>query len=503
MRNYNKIVWLVFGLVAVTLFCAGLALRLDHDEAQFIASGYMIANQDLHPILDFVYYHQPLYSYIYALIFQFSSGSLLLVARVFCGLSVLFSLLLILNHLLRKVKGSNYTVWDKLVFPTGLLLSIGLTSGLLRGFTAWNHAFPSFLLLASYLILLKSNRHFIPQKILLAGFLFALAVALRASLAPMVLPLFGGLFFYSIAFSQRLKLAAYFVLGCLIGSIPVFSFMLLDFDAFYFNIIQFHTDFDEQYLFDQGRASELPERLALAWKYLMGTNNLYLILSIILISILFFVKRKKDSANEASFSIWFSISVFAMSVVSALTKNVTFHQYYYLPLMLIAILGVEMYPRLTRDSRRIVAFGTLAFGIALLIDGSSSYKRMVRALENDASFFALQSAEEGSYIREQAGEGFILTLSPIFPLEGGNNIYPEFVTSPFAYRTRDYIPEEYRKLYSVVGEKDLDSFMKDKEPCAVYTGWESKHDMGLEDWAQRNGFEPKETLLGKTLWLKP
>jgi len=503
LRNYNKIVWLVFGLTSITLFCAGLALRLDHDEAQFIASGHMIASQNRHPILDFVYYHQPLYSYVYALIFQLSSDYLLLLARAFCGISVLLSLRLIVSHLLHNVKNSSFALWDQLIFPIGLLLSLGLTSGILRGFTAWNHAFPSFLLLASHLILLKNHRHYIPQKIVLSGFLFALAVALRASLAPMVIPLFGALFFYSLPFSKRLRLASHFVIGCLIGSIPVFSFMLTDFDAFYFNIIQFHTDFDEQYLFDQGRASELPERLGLAWKYLMGTNNLYMILSIVLISVLLIARRKKSSTGDTAFRYWFSFSVFAMSIVSALTKNVTFHQYYYLPLMLVAILGTELYPLLTRDARRIAAFGALGFGIALLIDGSSSYKRMVRALESDDSFFALQSAEEGSFIYEEAGSGAILTLSPIFPLEGGNSIYPEFVTSPFAYRTRDYIPEKYRKQYHVIGEPDLDTFLKDKTPCAVYTGWEKKHDKGIEDWACRNGFECTETPMGKKLWLKP
>lgn len=503
LRNYSSLIWLIFGLVAALLFAVGLSRPIDHDEAQFIASGKVLAQHNWHPILDYVYYHQPFYSYVYAFLFQITSSPLLLTVRVFCAISTVLTLRLLVKHYQHVLKKAVYNHWDKVAFPIALLVSLSMTTGLSKGLTTWNHAFPTFLLVASYLILLRNHRHYIPHRIVLAGMFFALAVAMRASLAPMVLPLFLSILFYDLAIGKKLRLAGSFIVGCLIGSLPVFVFMVLDFDAFYFNIVQFHTDFDEAYLIHEGRAKSFPGRLRLARQFMLETNNLNFVLVAVAAAVAFLFAKVADKARENRFRLWFALAMFLMSVLSALTKNVTFSQYYYLPLLLLAVLTIELYPFIKKGPRKLVVLTALVLATILVMDGSSSYKRFVRAVENDAPFYVFQVTNEGNFIHQQAGDGSVLTLAPIFVLEGGNHIYPEFVTSPFAFRTRDFVPEEYRNKYQVIGAADLDTYMSDKDPCAVYTGWERHVDDPLTEWAAKNGFTPVETPLGKQLWLKP
>lgn len=503
MRNYSPFVWLVFGLLSALLIALGLAMPIDHDEAQFIASGMMLAREQLHPILDYVYYHQPAYSYLYAFLFQLFSDPVLLIVRVFCGISSVLTLRLLLRHYFKRLKKEPYSHLNKVLFPIGFMVALAMTNGFAKGLVSWNHGFPSFLLLSAYLILLRNHRRYVPQKIGWAGVLFAFSVALRASLAPMVLPLFLGLFFYDLDWNKRLRLAGSFFVGCLIGSVPVFTFMALDTDAFFFNIVEFHTDYDEAYLASEGRAADLPERLRLAQHYLLQTNNLYFVVVALSVTLGFLIKRRKEQTSQTRFRRVFALLVFFMSILSAITKNVTFPQYYYLPMLLLAVLAIELYPLLQTKARKPVVVFSLFLAAALVIDGSSGYKRLVRAIEKDAPFMVFQSQQEGAFIRKHAGEGKVLTLSPIFPLEGGNSIYPEFVTSPFAFRTRDFVPKALRLQYNVIGEGDLDRYMKDKSPCAVYSGWERKPDRAIDNWAERNGFSRISTPMGKKLWIRP
>ena len=70
--------------LVVGLLLLGLNMRrgLNHDEHQFVAGATLVARNSLLPYRDFPYFHVPLLSLIYALLFQ-SWDRLLLTARVF------------------------------------------------------------------------------------------------------------------------------------------------------------------------------------------------------------------------------------------------------------------------------------------------------------------------------------------------------------------------------------------------------------------------------------
>src|SRR5947209_5849539 len=59
--------------VGLLQFAHAMQLPLDHDENQFVASGWLIAHAGLLPYRDFPYFHLPYLSLVYALVFQFTT----------------------------------------------------------------------------------------------------------------------------------------------------------------------------------------------------------------------------------------------------------------------------------------------------------------------------------------------------------------------------------------------------------------------------------------------
>ena len=82
----------------------------------------------------------------------------------------------------------------------------------------------------------------------------------------------------------------------------------------------------------------------------------------------------------------------------------------------------------------------------------------------------------GMDIKSLLGEGKILTLAPIIPLEGGLEIYEAFTTGPFTWRTAFLLSEEKREEYGVISHLDLDGYLENNPPDAILVGFESKND---------------------------
>ncbi len=80
-------------------------------------------------------------------------------------------------------------------------------------------------------------------------------------------------------------------------------------------------------------------------------------------------------------------------------------------------------------------------------------------------------------ISERIGEKtkspkLILTLAPLFALEGGCNIYTEFSAGPFAYRIADYLSPSDRDITRTAGPETLGALLEESPPSAVILGLE-------------------------------
>jgi hypothetical protein len=91
----------------------------------------------------------------------------------------------------------------------------------------------------------------------------------------------------------------------------------------------------------------------------------------------------------------------------------------------------------------------------------------------------------------------VLTLGPLYALEGGGEIYPE-LANPFTYRVADRLSAEERALTHTAGVTSLKEVVQDRPPSAVLVGVEPSYVSFLED-SLRRGIPsdwPRETYGG-------
>jgi hypothetical protein len=94
--------------------------------------------------------------------------------------------------------------------------------------------------------------------------------------------------------------------------------------------------------------------------------------------------------------------------------------------------------------------------------------------------------QEGLAVARTAGNGRVLTLAPIFPLEGGADVYPELATGPFAWRVGPYVEESVEARVKTWDPDNLDRMLSDRPPALVLVGWEKDLDVPLLGYAKEH-----------------
>lgn len=79
----------------------------------------------------------------------------------------------------------------------------------------------------------------------------------------------------------------------------------------------------------------------------------------------------------------------------------------------------------------------------------------------------------------------VLTLGPLYPLEGGCDIYPELSSGSIVYRIADRMTPQERQITHTVGPGTLDEMAKDRPPAAVIVGVEPPRFRFLEEPLRR------------------
>ena len=100
--------------------------------------------------------------------------------------------------------------------------------------------------------------------------------------------------------------------------------------------------------------------------------------------------------------------------------------------------------------------------------------------------------------------GQVLTLSPIYPLEGEAQIYAEFATGPFGWRVAPLVGKAQRQQFHLVAPIDLDEFLATDPPRGILVGLDND-DLAEEApfvvYARQHGYVPVDLPDEGTLWL--
>ena len=469
-----------FGLVLAFLFLSAMGRNLNHDEHQFIAPAAALAYDGLQPYRDFPLFHLPNLVFLYAALFRVFDHPFL-VARIFSVLCAFATAILIFREAPRRI--------------AGLAAVILLVLDPLFSFTtgrAWNH--DSTALLVALAIVFQVNaarRDSIPHAIA-SAICGGLAAGTRLTCAPILIPLWLSIWFLPTPLRRRTIIASIYVGTATAALAPSLYYLFAHTDAFLFGNFEFPRlpllDPENERI----RKTINPLRKLRFFFKEVALPSLPLFLAYIALT----VRRRVDFTFPTALIV--GILPFALAGCFAPSRYQYQHFFIVIPLL---VLGVVYGMPTTRASPRWAQNGLV---VSTLIC-SASYIYNIR---NSPAFgwrddwFPTRVARVAAQIRAHSPRGPILTLAPIYPLESGLKTYPEFATSPFAWKVARFVAPERRTRFHVVAAEDLAALLAARPPGAILTGVDDRTlEKPLVDFSVAHRFVPIGLGKERILWM--
>ncbi|MBV1897448.1 MAG: hypothetical protein KUG70_13375 [Rhodobacteraceae bacterium] len=496
---------LISGVIALVLFVMLAALYgrmmgfgLRRDEMLFVTPAELLGQWQLYQ--DFFYNHVP-YSAWYFRGFHlvFEDVGLLAAARF----GVFFAWLLLLSGLGWVTFRISKSWIVALFFVVALLTCEPLLAQ--AGMAATNNLLPlPFAVLGLGLFIVETMKDQ-PNRfvLIIAGVCLSIAVGMKVSAVVFIPPVVIGAFLLPLhkPFSHRaLKVALPMFVGGILGALPLFWLLISEPQLFLAHILKFHTGPHVAYwqanaAGEPGIAMGLVGKLQLAYGSWLSGAGLVMIITLFYLVWVSVADKKSGDVVQPGYlgQILVVLGVLVLTAGMSLVPTPGFQQYYIQPLVCIPILCALYYRRLPRDHRHKVVpiFGA---GLAvLLLLGLPRLGPGLANLAQPAEFTTSKIARGGAALRQAvvsrgAPEGPVATLFPIYPVEAGLPVYPEFATGPFAYRIADFTDPSLAENYTMVGEDELKALFDATPPSAFLLGYDSVLEAPFLQYAQANGY---------------
>jgi hypothetical protein len=523
----------LFAGLALLLPAVALVKPPDHDEQMYVAAAALLSRGAGLPYRDFPFFQMPILELAYAALFRLADH-LLLAARLLnaalavAGLAVLFALVW------RRFRAAGpYAALAAGAATVALVVGNGpvtFATGL-----AWNHDLPVLLTLLAMGLFPGagppdsggSRRFGRTARLVAAGAALGLAIGARLAFAPAVLPFLLAALLPGADGRQAagwaapgLRRAGALAAGVVLGLAPVLGLAVLAPRAFLFDNFTYHLR-NAAYWQAAGQtvAMTLPGKLAYLGDVLRGQPACLALLGayggFAIPALVAVVRRGQIGAHGDLLQ---AATLAPCLLAGALVPTPTWYQYFYAPVPFLALaaalgLGALREPAI-RVPGRGARWGLLALGLAAvpaLINGAQVYSGYLRdgAVLQPAGWVPMQAHRVGEEIRQlldargTPGAGRrVLTLAPLYPLEGGLAIYPALAAGPFAWRVAPLLPAGERQAFAVVGAADLETLVGRDPPAAVLTGAEGGLEDALTGYAQAHGYRPVRLSTGLTLWMR-
>jgi hypothetical protein len=510
----------VFGTaVAVVVFAHALQKPLDHDEHQFVASATLVAREGLIPYRDFPYFHLPYLSYLYAPVVLFNEHLLASMRAVSATAALGIALLVWLRAhaalatlpALLRAGGAAACVLALVTNPLFLY-----TAG-----RAWNHDVALLAALAAALAVGSIPTAKRPIRAALVGGLsIGFAIGTRSTMALVAPALLVSAVFVSRDHPSATRPAILAALGggVAIALLPLLFFLAIAPSEFVYGNLTYNLTLNPLYRERMGYdlAMSHPQKV----EYLVGSvlshpRMVALLLAYaVSVALLLAAKdraqdREKDRAKHRrlrSSADAFTLGVCSpMILVAALLPTPTWYQYYYavVPFLLLGV--IANYGALRSPIARGVAALAAVPMLAGALTGARHYLPFVTA--PSPGWAALAIHEAGREVAAAAGTTRVVTLGPIFPLEGHALIYPALATGAFAWRTTPLVAAAEREKLGLLGPDELGSLATDPAFGAMLTGVERDPAENLEaallDFATTRKWKSRTVGEDLTLWTRP
>jgi hypothetical protein len=246
---------------------------------------------------------------------------------------------------------------------------------------------------------------------------------------------------------------------------------------------------------EPGLALGLAGKVQLAHGLWLGGAALVLVVVLLFLTVL--ARREPRSAEvraiTESRALWITAAMIAAAACMAFVPSPGFPQYFAPPLVLLPFLPALAMRRLGAAGRDQSAPVLLAAAIAMTALGAPRLLPAATVWLDPGASVPARSAEAGAALRARLeAEGLdgdrVATLMPIYPLEGGLAIYPEFATGPFAYRIAEVTPPDLARHYVMAGPDDLAALFAEHPPGAILTGFAPELEQPFLSWAEAQGY---------------
>ncbi len=479
LKIINAVVVIILVASSLVIFANSMTKPIGHDEHMYCTAGALMAQGKM-IYKDFSYvaqmpYHPILLAGLYKL---FNTTHYLLTARLFsavCDILTAACILLIYRRVFKS-------------FPfSGIFL--GLAAILLYVFNpfvyyasgfAWNHnpvvlcVMLAFLLF--YAIDFKSGQKTLP--IALIGALLTVATFMRPT--TVLIYLLFLIFIISVtdgSIKQKFNTATPFLLASAIVAICPLWIILQAPKEFLLNAF-YIPQLNGQWLYRVGLAIKkthfLGMNLTLPGSPGLITITLYLYLTI------FFRRRSITFSDKPVFLLASLLAI--VFLIIAFVPLTMWSQYFAppVPFLLISFAWPLLFLRkLSTDTKLHALFKIarilLAAVIFVLVFVYCDNGKPVRKLLNPQSWTPMQLHATAEDIAGKIkSPKLILTLAPLYALEGGCDIYTELSAGPFVYRVANGLSYEQIEKVNSVAPKTLGYMLEQSPPSAVIFGTEPK-----------------------------
>ncbi len=480
MKLLNLLLAAVVVFLSVSLLGNSMTKELGRDEHVYCTAGYLTVQGKL-IYRDFSYItHPPYYPLLLALLYKVTGTSYyLLFGRVFsvvCEVGVLICIFAVIRSILKS-----YPKFAAVFSICGLLIYAMNPFVIYACGYAWNHS--AVVLCVLFCLLLFANMD--PEKmnfrrLFTIGAFLTLAAFIRHTTA-----LVYCVFAVTILFMApgRLKKGKATALPFIAGSLVLAAWPLIIIskapEAFFLDVVRIPA-LNVAFLRETG---PVYDKLQLTKVALLSLAYIGLIIPGIFLVIMYFVRSRTNARSDKPKGLLFA-AVAAAFVVIVFIPPMMWLQYWAAPVAFIVVALAQPLNHLcnvaARDTRK-KRYLVIAAILLVSATGASLYEGLPSAIVNVVNVFNLDmwvpirvhKISEDIHQKAVAG-GPVLTLSPLYAIEGGSKIYPEFSAGPFVYRIADKLSDSQRRIAHGVGPAELKKLIESNPPSAVILGTEPK-----------------------------
>ena len=502
MERTSPLVVVLISLFSAMIFI-GLFLRLMNyelrrDEQLYVTPIRLLRNYHLYT--DFFYNHPPGSAWWFYGIQQLTGSDYLLLngrLGVLAGWLIFASGIGIVSFALTR---SGLASWCIVILSLANELFLAQT-----GMAATNNLLPlpfSFLGLGLFILGVKHG-HARPMLIGLAGFCLSVAVVFRISAIAFIFPVATAALFLprSDDFRRRVvRVIIPLVVGGLIGGLPIIIYLVSDPARFLAHVVGYHLGPHSQYFQMPGPSEEEPVTALSAKLSLASSIWLSSATAVSLAALLTLLLTARPWRAEMGPRRWPLPSAAVTVVIGALVFSVAFsfiptpsHPQYFAPPLICLPLGFALlFASLEPGSRANAQLTLIAATIVVLaVAGPRLVQHLGSVIRPDRWAVMRVHASGVAMAQRLAAAGVsgkVATLSPIYPLEGGLDVYRELATGPFAYRTADITAPEIARFYSMTSPTRVGALLDADPPAALLLGFYPALEEPMLAYAKKNGY---------------